>query len=142
MEDRISIQFKDKYGLSPYLYSHWAGMSLVDAAKEFAATFNHPYEGVGEAMVQFIRSNYAASIDDLHIEFADGGDNDDNGNYVIDLETKQSFRTTTNKIKPTKDEIKAAQDCARAAISRTIYKIENMRMDLEKDLASFSQNSR
>ena len=138
MGDRVSIQFKDKYeDYSPYLYSHWAGMSLVDAAREFAAKFNHPYDGVGEAMVEFIRSNDAASFDDLHIEFEDGGDNDDNGNHVIDLETKQSFRTTTKKVKPTKDEIKASQEFARAAISRTIYKIENMRNDLEKDLTAW-----
>lgn len=83
MGDRVSIQFKDKYGSkSPYLYSHWGGMYLVSAANEFVKTI-HKTEDAGDALVKFIRSPFASNFDDLHLEFEDGGDNDDNGNHII-----------------------------------------------------------
>lgn len=85
MGDRVSIQFKDRWGdCSPYLYSHWGGMPLVDAAKEFLTTIGKDEES-SSAMVQFIQSPFVIGFDDLRLEFEDGGDNDDNGNHIIDI---------------------------------------------------------
>lgn len=85
MGDRVSIQFKDKYGdFSPYLYSHWGGMSLVNAANDFVLTIRKDEEA-SSALVQFIRSPQSTKFDDLHLEFEDGGDNDDNGNHIIEI---------------------------------------------------------
>ena len=106
MGDRVSIQFKDKWGdLSPYLYSHWGGMDVVNAAKEFVKTYRN-YDGAGDVLAQFIQSDFAMKIDDLHVEFEDGVDNDDNGNHVIDIETGESTKSPRWKPKkePTKDD--------------------------------------
>ena len=139
MGDRVSIQFKDKYGgFSPYLYSHWAGMDLVDAAKDFAATTRNT-EGAGDVMAQFIRSKIAEKFDDLHLEFEDDGDNDDNGNHMIDIETKQSSRTVIKK-EPTKDEIKEVKETARSLLITTIQNVSFMKKDLEKQLELFDKN--
>ena len=52
MGDRVSIQFKDKYGdFSPYLYSHWGGMPLVNAANDFVLTIRKDEEA-SSALVQ------------------------------------------------------------------------------------------
>ncbi len=138
MGDRVSIQFKDKYGdFSPYLYSHWAGLDLVEAAREFTATIRND-ESAGDALAQFIRSSPAARFDDLHIEFEDGGDNSDNGNYAIDIETKQSSPTDPKK-EPTKDEIKEATETARSLLITTIQNVSCMKRDLEKQLELFDK---
>ena len=138
MGDRVSIQFKDKYGdFSPYLYSHWAGMDLVEAARKFSATIRND-EGAGDALAMFVRSAFAVTFDDLHIEFEDGGDNDDNGNHAIDIETKQSSRTKLKK-EPTKDEIKDATETARSLLITTIQNLNYMKRDLEKQLELFDK---
>ena len=139
MGDRVSIQFKDKYGgISPYLYSHWGGMSLVTAAKQFANTTRKD-EDAGDALVNFIRSPLSKEFDDLHVEFADGGDNDDNGNIVVEIETGKSTRTPPPKPKkePTKDEIQRVRNLAHDLIVTTTNNLDLMSKDLKKRLDSF-----
>jgi hypothetical protein len=140
MGDRISIQFKDKYGdLSPYLYSHWGGMSLVRAAQEFVNTSISNDEYAGDTLVIFIRSPISKEFDDLHIEFDDFGDNGDNGNIIIAIETGKAERTakTIPKKDPTQDEILQARDFARNHITATIQTLDLAKNDLKRSLEKF-----
>lgn len=142
MGDRVSIQFKDKYGdHSPYLYSHGGGMSLVKAAKQFA-NITRKDEDAGDALVGFIRSPLSTEFDDLHVEFEDGGDNDDNGNIVIEIETGRGTRTPPPKPKkePTKDEIQQARDLAHDLIAISIQNLDGMSKDLKKRLEVFDKS--
>jgi hypothetical protein len=85
MGDRVSIQFQDVWGdNSPYLYSHWGGMSLVRAANEFVKTI-HRGEEASSVMVRFIQSSFASRFDDLRLELEGDGDNGDNGNHIIKI---------------------------------------------------------
>ena len=139
MGDRVSIQFKDKYGkISPYLYSHWGGMSLVEAAKGFAVTIRDDEEA-GDAMVKFIQSSFAERFDDLHLEFNDGGDNGDNGNHAIFIESKQSRRLPLKK-KPTKDEVKKAQVISHNTLVTAIQNLTITKRGMEKALEEFDRD--
>lgn len=106
MGDRVSIQFARGEERSVVLFSHWDGISFVDAAREYVKELNAEVGDKevmpidrgepGTVMVDFVRwylvregmekkrvdSNYyfGATPED--------GDNSDNGNHVIDLEKK------------------------------------------------------
>ena len=136
MGDRVSLQFVDKWeDYSPYLYSHWAGMDLVNAATMFVLTIRDD-ESAGDALAQFIKSKFAVRFDDLHVEFEDDGDNDDNGNHTVNIESKQSSLAPTNK-KHTIDEIKEAKRKASNLIANTMQKLDFMQKELKKEYDVF-----
>lgn len=112
MGDRISIQFKCGSEVSPVLFSHWDGQSLMSAVDEYLDQLKEinkdgksfsPLDRLepGTVMVDFIcqhigkkekgkrvDSNYYLAIDES------GGDNSDNGHFVIDLEEKDPVKTS------------------------------------------------
>lgn len=90
MGDRINLRFRYKDEVSPVLYSHWDGRSLLDRAEQF---FNE-YRGEirrepSNWMVNFISFLREGCIGDgnlyLYADF-DGCCADDNGDWEFDLE--------------------------------------------------------
>ena len=96
MGDRVSVQFKDKEGASPVLFSHWGGTGFVRKAKEYVKKLKAERKGSfgpldrlesGTVMVDFIR-HITKGMDrvegDLYLGATeDDGDNSDNGHHVI-----------------------------------------------------------
>lgn len=103
MGDRVSISFKLGEDESVALFSHWGGMAFVDDAKEYVrdlqayvanrpnASFSQPLDRLEPetVMVDFIR-HITKCMDRVEsnlyiVSDESGGDNSDNGHYVINL---------------------------------------------------------
>lgn len=99
MGDRISIQFKNNGELSVVLFSHWGGMSFLEAAIKHCENIKiESNKGISTpldrlepqtVMVDFIRSETCDLVrvdGNLYLGNSEtDGDNSDNGHHIIDL---------------------------------------------------------
>lgn len=103
MGDRVSIQFVKGHETSVVLFSHWGGMNFPERAvkyvkelkKDFAGKSCYPLERLEPetVMVDFIREiahEEKRIMSDLYLgKDPRDGDNSDNGNWLIDLDTAE-----------------------------------------------------
>lgn len=97
MGDRISVSFKHGNRESVAFFSHWDGLSLLDAVREYVATLDRTSPlGVRmpidrrepeTVMLDFITYHLTYPVCSNYYLGRDGedGDNSDNGHYVFDL---------------------------------------------------------
>jgi hypothetical protein len=109
MGDRTSIQFKNKYEDSPILYGQWAGMWVVEVAKEFLVLLKEKYPELKNGSTPISRREPTALLPmfiRLYIEppTNDGfgswrlynaplkmGSND-NGHWVVDCDNMEVYK--------------------------------------------------
>lgn len=101
MGDRVSIQFKNGNRKSVAFFSHWRGKEFAKEALRYAEELAEEKEGEScypldrlepeTVLVDFIREttkDEARIQSDLYLgKDGNDGDNSDNGNYIIDLQT-------------------------------------------------------
>ncbi|MFA6718682.1 MAG: hypothetical protein WCS15_06355 [Prevotella sp.] len=109
MGDRISIQFKDKYGReSPVIFSHWGGMGFLEDAKDFIKEMSDAKGFSSVEAGKLAVDTIAVLRQDNHEMYLGmtvfDGDNSDNGNYMYNLEKNEWKRH--NPSKPKKDVVK------------------------------------
>ena len=106
MGDRVSIQFVNGNQKSAVLFGHWAGMDLVNRAKEFVKSFSFGFPGSGcstpltrrepgLALVNFVLWYFDGGFQDSGyyiVPTERDGDNSDNGHFLIDLKPVVEYK--------------------------------------------------
>lgn len=92
MGDRICLTFTDGSELSPVLYAHWAGMHLVELAREFWRDYHDEIrDEPSNFMVNFISWLRDGAVEDgdyyLYPDKDHSCSPDDNGYWVLDTRT-------------------------------------------------------
>ena len=104
MGDRVSISFKDEFGESVVLFSHFGGMKLVETARKYGVDLKKrakEYKGkplgrmdsqtVIVDFIRFLTKDMNIVTGDFSLGATpDDADNSDNGHHVIELNVGNS----------------------------------------------------
>jgi len=111
MGDTVSVQFKNGSQLSVVLFNHWDGIDFVkraidyviDAKKNSDPLVRHNPNAVMVGFLQEFMRNRQHVPDGLYLgKNEKAGDNVDNGNFVVDVQTGMIDKTLLSPLSRTR----------------------------------------